>query len=120
MIKSKYFKEPEFRGCIPSCSLQDMNQATMSKFDTAREIAGIPFVINSAYRSPVWDRSKGRSGTGAHTLGRAIDIRCNSDRNRFLIVNALIKAGFTRIGIAKTYIHADDSSLHSQQVVWLY
>lgn len=92
----------------------------MSKFDTAREIAGIPFVINSAYRSPVWDRSKGRSGTGAHTLGRAIDIRCNSDRNRFLIVNALIKAGFTRIGIAKTYIHADDSSLHSQQVVWLY
>jgi len=120
MVTSKYFKESEFRACTPSCHLHDMNQATMSKFDTAREIAGIPFVINSAYRSPEWDRSKGRSGTGAHTLGRAIDIRCNSDRNRFLVISALLKAGFTRIGIAKTYIHADDSPSHTQQVVWLY
>jgi len=120
MIKSKYFKESEFQACSPACSLQDMNQATMSKFDTAREIAGIPFVINSAYRSPQWDRSKGRSGTGAHTLGRAIDIRCNTERNRFLIVDALFKAGFTRIGIAKTFIHADDSPSHSQQIIWLY
>lgn len=120
MTASKYFKESEFQACSPACSLQDMNQATMSKFDTAREIACIPFVINSAYRSPEWERMKGRSGTGAHTLRRAMDIRCNSDRNRFVIVEALIKAGFTRIGIAKTYIHADDSPLHSQQVVWLY
>jgi hypothetical protein len=97
-----------------------MNQATMSKFDTAREIAGIPFVINSAYRSPVWEKAKERSGTGAHTLGRAIDIRCNTDRNRFLIINALLKAGFTRIGVEKTYIHADDSPGHTQQLVWLY
>lgn len=120
MVTAKYFKETEFNRCSPSCSLQDMQQSTMSKLDTAREIAGIPFVLNSAYRSPQWDKSKGRSGTGAHTTGNAADIRCNTDRNRFLIVDALIKAGFTRIGIAKTYIHADDSQRHSQQVIWLY
>jgi hypothetical protein len=120
MITSKYFKESEFQACSPKCSLQDMRQATMSKFDTAREIAGIPFVINSAYRSPVWDKSKGRSGTGAHTLGQAMDIRCNADRNRFRVINALIKAGFTRIGVAKTYIHADDSEGHTQEVAWMY
>jgi len=97
-----------------------MQQSTMSKLDTAREIAGIPFVINCAFRSSEWDKKEGRSGTGAHTSGYAVDIRCNSDRNRFLIVDALIKAGFTRIGIAKTYIHADNSPSHSQQVIWLY
>lgn len=117
---AKYFKEEEFKGCTPSCSLQDMQQSTMSKLDTAREIAGIPFVINCAFRSKKWDKGKGRSGTSAHTKGQAIDIRCNSDRNRFLIVDALIKAGFTRIGIAKGFIHADDSQSHTQQVIWLY
>lgn len=120
MVTSKYFSEGEFNRCSPSCSMQDMKQATMSKLDTAREIAGIPFVLNSAYRSKEWDRSKGRSGTGAHTLGRAVDIRCNTSRNRFKIVDALLKSGFKRVGVAKTFIHADDSGEHDQEVMWLY
>ena len=120
MITSKYFKEDEFNRCSPSCSLQDMKQTTISKLDTAREVAGIPFVLTSAYRSREHDRSKGRSGTGAHTIGRAIDIRCNTSRNRFLVVNALLKAGFKRIGVGKTFVHADDSETHDQEVMWLY
>lgn len=120
MIKSKYFAESEFRRCSPRCSLQDMNQETMQRFDHAREIAGIPFVINSAYRSSQWDRARGRSGTGSHTKGRALDIRCHSDQNRFIIIAALLKAGFTRIGVAKTFIHADDSKRHTQKVTWVY
>ena len=97
-----------------------MNANTLARLDTARDLAGIPFVLNSAYRSPAHDRSKGRSGTGAHTLGRAVDIRCNTDGNRFRIIQALMKAGFRRIGIAKTYIHADDSPNHTQNITWLY
>ena len=58
MVTSKYFSEGEFNRCSPSCSLQDMKQTTMSKLDTAREIAGIPFVLTSAYRSPAHDRGK--------------------------------------------------------------
>ena len=120
MVTSKYFSEGEFNRCSPSCSLQDMKQTTISKLDTAREVAGIPFVLTSAYRSSEHDRSKGRSGTGAHTIGRAIDIRCNTSRNRFLVVNALLKAGFKRIGVGKTFVHADDSETHDQEVIWLY
>ena len=120
MIASKYFKEEEFCRCYPSCSLQDMKQTTMNKLDTAREIAGISFVLTSAYRSPEHDRSRERSGTGAHTLGRAIDIRCNTSGDRFLIVDALLKAGFKRVGIARTFVHADDSGVHDQEIIWLY
>lgn len=120
MITSKYFGESEFKRATPSCSLQDMKQSTMDRFDTAREYAGIPFVFNSAFRSVAWEKKKGRTGTGSHTLGRALDIRATTDRTRAKVLIALIMAGFTRIGIAKTYIHADDSENHSQEVVWLY
>ena len=120
MKKAKYFKDSEFRACVPSCSIDDMEQSTLDRLDIARELAGIPFVLNSAYRSVEWEISKGRSGEGAHTEGRAVDIRCNSNANRLKIVSALIQAGFNRIGIGKTYIHADDSPNRTQNVMWHY
>lgn len=120
MITAKNFTEREFQNCTPACSLQDMRQETMDRLDMARDIAGVPFLLNSAYRSGEWDRAKGRSGTGAHTLGCAVDIRCGGEVARWKIVNALIAAGFRRIGIARSFVHADDSEGHTQDVVWLY
>lgn len=120
MITSRHFTEKEFNRCSPSCSLQDMHQFTMLLLDRARDKAGIPFVLNSAYRSPEYDKSKGRSGTGAHTKGYAVDIRCNDSQNRFKIINGLLAAGFKRIGIGKTYIHADNDPDLAQNVIWHY
>ena len=120
MVNSKYFKESEFQACSPACSLQDMDQTLMNRLDRARELAGIPFVLTSAYRSTEWDRGKGRSGTGAHTIGVAVDIRCNTSRNRFLIVQALLHVGFRRIGIADNFIHVDGSAEHDDMVIWTY
>lgn len=120
MITAKHFKESEFKRCTPPCSLQDMAQGTINRLDTARDIAGIPFVINGAYRTVEYEKKHGRKGTSSHTLGRAVDIRCNTYDNRMKIVCALIKAGFNRIGIGKTYIHADDSPIHKPNVMWDY
>lgn len=117
-VTSKWFKESEFKRCTPRCSLQDMNQYTMHKLDEARDLAGIPFVLNSAKRTPAWDRARGRSGTGPHTIGEAVDIRCHTDSNRFKIIQALIRVGFTRIGVYKTFIHADTSEKHKQEIIW--
>lgn len=120
MITAKYFREYEFRNCVPACSLQDMAQDTMKMLDYARQLAGIPFVLTSAYRSRDWDKNKGRTGNGAHTKGKAVDIRCNTDSNRYRIVNALLAAGFNRIGIGKTYIHADNDYTKTPNVIWHY
>ena len=120
MIISKYFNESEFQSCTPGCSLQDMKQRTISKLDTAREIVGIPFSLSSAFRSDEWDISRGRTGTGSHTLGQAVDIRCTNQRDRFLMICALLQAGFNRIGIGDTFIHADDSEVHTQNLIWVY
>lgn len=120
MITAKHFNESEFKACTPRCSLQDMNQRTMNKLDRARELAGIPFVLNSAYRSPEWERAHGRSGTGAHPHRCGVDIRCNTSANRMKIVQACLQVGFRRIGIGKTYVHVDDDPTKPQNVMWHY
>lgn len=120
MITSRYFKEQEFRNCSPGCSLQDMQQSFIDKLDKLRTACGFPLYINSAYRSKAWEKMRGRTGTGSHTLGVAVDIKCMSERDRFTIVKNAIALGFTRVGIAKTYIHLDSSTNHTQGVIWLY
>lgn len=89
----------------PSC----LNESSILRLDRARQIAGIPFVVNSSYRSPAYEVSKGRSGSSAHCLGRAFDIKCLSSRERYLIITGAIAAGFSRIGIYSKFVHLDDS-----------
>ena len=120
MITARHFVESEFRRCTPACSLQDMRQSTMDRLDAARDFAGIPFVLTSAYRSSAWDKEKGRTGAGAHTRGRAVDIKCTSNANRMKVVTALLAAGFPRIGIADTFVHADDDESLTREIIWLY
>lgn len=119
-IKARYFSEAEFRRCTPPCSLQDMRQDVMTRLDNARHQAGIPFVLNSAYRSRAYELSKGRSGNSAHTRGYAVDIRCQTMANRKKVVQALLDNGFNRIGIAATYVHADFDPSLTQDLIWLY
>lgn len=119
-IESRYFAEAEFQRCTPACSLQDMDRASMWIFDAVREAAGIPLVINCAYRSPEWDRSKGRSGNSAHCRGRAIDIRCTTSENRMKIIAAAVEVGVKRIGIGKNFIHLDTDDSLAQNVIWHY
>ena len=107
MKQARYFKDAEFKKCTPPCSIEDMDEDFLYMLDAIRHTAGIPLVLNSAYRSVQYEKSKGRSGSGAHTYGMAVDIRCTSGVNRLKIIEAAIKCGIVRIGIAKTYIHVD-------------
>lgn len=120
MYKPVYFNEQEFEVCTPSCNIQDCNPDSLARLDICRSVAQTPFVLSSAYRSKEYELSKGRSGKGAHTEGRAFDIRCCDSSKRFLIVSSALEVGFTRIGIGKTFIHLDDSPSLKQKVIWLY
>jgi uncharacterized protein YcbK (DUF882 family) len=94
-----------------------MESEFLEKLDAAREIAGIPFVISSGYRCPKHNKEVGSTATN-HPLGVASDIRCTDGASRFKIIAALIQAGFTRIGVAKTFIHCDTNTLPSS--IWFY
>lgn len=111
------FKPSEFRRCSPACELSDMNDTFMDRLQTARTLAGVPFRINSAYRSVEYELSKKRTGKSMHCLGRAVDIKCVDSHQRYIILESLIAAGFKGIGIDNTFIHVDDRDYH---LIWIY
>ena len=106
---SKYFKNIE----------DNMNADFLNKLDEAREYAGIPFVINSAYRSATHPLSI-KNPTSSHIKGLAVDISVKDSNTRFKVLDALIAVGFTRIGIANSFIHVDMDFDKSQNVIWTY
>lgn len=107
---STYFKEIE----------DNMSVLFLDKLDDAREIAGIPFYINSAFRTKEDNDRVGGKKDSSHLKGLAVDIKVNDSRTRSIVLNALIGAGFTRIGIADTFIHVDNDKSKSQNVIWTY
>ena len=112
-----YFSSSEFRNCIPKCEKEQMDKHFLERLNKARRIAGLPFVLNSAFRSSEYDMQKGRTGNSYHCKGRAVDIKCLDSSKRAIIVSALIMAGFRGIGVGNTFIHVDDRPL---KCMWLY
>jgi zinc D-Ala-D-Ala carboxypeptidase len=106
---TKYFKEVEYK----------MDKDFLCKLDQAREFAGFPFFINSAWRSPDHPESI-KNPTSSHIKGLAVDIRARDSRTRYLIIDALMHVGFNRIGISDTFIHVDDDKDKSCGVIWTY
>lgn len=117
---SKYFAASEFVKCSPPCSISQMDGGFLDLMDRVREAAGIPLVVNSAFRTRSWELAKGRSGSSAHTKGLAMDIRCNTSQNRYKIINAALACGIRRIGIGKSFVHLDNDPSLPQGVIWDY
>ena len=101
-----------------------MNPDFLLKLDKARGIAGVPFKINSGYRTDAHNKKVGGGKPdSSHLTGYAADIdlpNTSGSRMRFQIVNSLIKAGFNRIGIANGFIHVDSDPTKDKNVIWLY
>lgn len=109
---TKYFNELD--------NLDKMDADFLNALDEARELAGIPFKINSAYRTPEHNAKIGGKPNSSHLKGLAVDISVTDSRSRFIVLNALISVGFNRIGIADTFIHVDLDRDKSQNVIWTY
>lgn len=121
---SKDFSRSEFR-CKCGCNIDKVSPTFIHKLQWARELAGIPFVINSGCRCPNYNKTVGGKPTSDHITDEArscegVDIRCSNGSARFKIINAALDAGFTRIGIADTFIHLGDRRSNPQNVLWTY
>jgi len=114
--KYKYFSAYEAK---------NINPKTMEMLDKARGFAGIPFVITSGCRTIQKNKQVGGKIDSCHLEKNkcsAVDIRVRNSQERWKIVNAGIKAGFTRIGIAETFVHFDSckDTRHPDKVIWTY
>jgi uncharacterized protein YcbK (DUF882 family) len=80
-----YFKKSEIQG------LQDK---LVCMLDMARKYAGIPFIITSGLRTADQNQAIGGISDSAHLKGLAVDLRCNTGHERFIMIPALLSAGF--------------------------
>ena len=98
VLPLRHFSTVEFR-CKCGCGvgMEKMDADLLQMLDEARELAGIPFPLSSAYRCPKHN-----------TRGYAVDIRCVDSHSRFAMLQALLEAGFRRIELAPTWIHVDN------------
>lgn len=84
----KWFKPEEVEG---------LNEQFVTQLDNAREIAGIPFVITSGFRTPEKNQSvPGSVSDSAHLTGLAVDLRVENAHEVSVICHATKKVGVTR------------------------
>ena len=119
-MELKYFSYEEFASPDVPHSGEYMDADFLKMLDHARHIAGIPFKINSGYRTIEHNEAVGGKQNSSHIVGKAVDISIKGSRERWLILEALIHAGFTRFGIANTFIHVDSDDYKDSNVIWTY
>ena len=115
-----FFEYSEFDSPDQKGSYTNMDVAFLNKLSKARELAAIGFKITSGYRSPAHNEKVGGVPSSSHTLGHACDIYAPTSRQKYIIINALLQAGFDRIGVAKNFIHVDDDPSKNKEEIWTY
>ena len=116
----KHFDRAEFDSADLFKSGNNMQPEFIYKLDVARGFSNSPFTINSGYRTPEHNKKVGGVPGSSHVTGWAADISATDGSKRFEIINALLLAGFNRIGVAKTFIHVDCQPDKPQNVIWTY
>ena len=116
----KYFTYSEFDSPDEVGSGVNMNSDFLTMLERARELAGVPFIVNSGYRTKKHNEFVGGSEKSSHIKGRAVDIKCTTSRERHIIIQALLSVGFNRIGIAKSFIHVDNDNEKYPNCIWVY
>ena len=118
----KYFDLSEFNSPDDNDSGDNMDIQFVRRLDEAREIAGIPFKVNSGYRTHFHNTKVGGVKDSSHIKIPccAVDIKAEDSRTRFLIISAAIQVGINRIGIGENFIHLDADKTKSQDVSWHY
>jgi hypothetical protein len=105
--------------CKCGCGL-DINKEMFDKILLAEQSSGIKFRVNSGARCVNHNKNEKGSPTSTHIKGLAIDVGVATDRERSIVVKAMLKAGITRIGIAKTFVHGDIDTTKSANIIWIY
>lgn len=119
------FSRPEFV-CRCGCHKCDMEWSFLMMLQCARTFAGVPFFMTCGDRCVVHNQAVGGVPDSSHVSIPGLvkctagDIAALDSYIRSRVLRGLRKAGFTRIGIRKGFIHADNDATKPQDRTWLY
>lgn len=116
MKKWDHFKKEDF--ACKCCGMNNTSDQLIDKLDEARDIAGIPFVVNCGCRCKKHNKEVKGEEDSSHLTGLAVDISAKTSEQKFKIVSALLKVGFVRIGVYKTFLHGDIDTSKPQSMLW--
>ncbi len=102
------------------CGLNNMSPVFLWKLQQARTESQVPFIINSGTRCEKHNKIVGGTINSEHLTGEAADISTSNSHIRYKIIQAAISVGFTRIGVAETFVHLGNKINRPQQVLWTY
>ena len=119
-ISLKSFKISDFdsKGDGEKGSGVKMRVTTLQMLEKARSLSGIPFTINSGYRTIRHNQEVKGVPDSAHTRGYAADISATSKSKQVTMLKALYAVGFRRFGIYKTFIHVDNDPDKPTPSIW--
>lgn len=116
----QYFTEEELGNS------DKMDNDFMSSLVLIRRLAGFPFIVTSAYRTPEHNAEISTTGLiGPHTTGKAADILISGER-AFTLLKLALTNGFTGIGIKQKgpykgrFIHLDTVASDLRPRCWSY
>jgi zinc D-Ala-D-Ala carboxypeptidase len=117
---SQFFTKEEMR--CKHTGKDGMQPEFMRRLDILREAYGKPMRVTSGYRHPSHPvEARKQRSDGEHTRGMCCDIAVADGHERFRLVSLAIQLGFTRIGIAKTFVHIGlGGEGLSNNVIWDY
>ena len=106
--------------CKCGCGEVKAGEHFLEILNLALIMSGLDVTINSGYRCAKHNAEVGGVPTSAHTKGLAVDLAVPSSQDRFRLVQALLTAGFKRIGLGSNFIHVDEDPSLPPRVMWLY
>jgi uncharacterized protein YcbK (DUF882 family) len=118
MVQLKHFILSEFDSPDAPGSGSQMKEEFLKKLDAARGLANVPFKINSGFRTITHNKKVGGEPNSAHTKGFAVDIGYSSGTEAYKILKGLMDVGFNRIGVYRSWIHADCDPSLPKNVIW--
>jgi len=115
---TRNFSRREF-ACKCGCGFDDISLKLVEKLQKVRDLCGFPLTVNSGCRCELHNKRVGGRVNSAHLTGKAVDIAVKNSWERYFILDAALRAKFSRIGIYETYVHLDIDTLKPQRVLWL-
>lgn len=112
-----YFKRSEF--ACECCGGVRASGYLIHLLNKVRDAHGKPMIINSGYRCEKHNKKIGGSSNSAHTRGLAVDIKCETSKDRFSLTQLFFSVGFKRICVYSGWIHVDVDESLTQKVMWI-